>query len=145
MKEMKTLNGYEVVDTQARADIEQVRSEIPSLTGYATEEYVNTAINNIPTPSGTEYEMSYLGYNYGNSKNDVTVSYTSSNVVYWTLLVKETSSSKIECSYPVVPGSTVDPSDKIDINSSTDSVIDITIPKNTYNISVHCWAFRKKD
>jgi hypothetical protein len=37
MKEMKTLNGYEVVDTQARADIEQVRSDLPNIIYSETE------------------------------------------------------------------------------------------------------------
>ena len=37
MKVMKTLNGYEVVDTQARQDIEAVRSEIPNIIYSETE------------------------------------------------------------------------------------------------------------
>lgn len=42
-KEMKTLNGYEVVDAKAREDIEQLKTDSAS---YQTEEQVNTLINN---------------------------------------------------------------------------------------------------
>lgn len=44
MAEMKTLNGYEVVDAAARAEIELLKAKEPDLTGYATETYVNNAI-----------------------------------------------------------------------------------------------------
>lgn len=48
MAEMKTLNGYELVDAKARADIEALKDKQPDLTGYATEEYVDQAIDAIP-------------------------------------------------------------------------------------------------
>lgn len=54
MPEMKTLNGYEVVDAKAREDIEGLQEavaaipEMPDLTPYATETYVDNAIDNIP-------------------------------------------------------------------------------------------------
>ena len=58
MPEMKTLNGYEIVDAKAREDIETLKAGgIPEggggnvdLTGYATEEYVDNAISNIEHP-----------------------------------------------------------------------------------------------
>lgn len=147
MKEMKTLNGYEVVDTQARSDIETVRSEIPSLTGYATEDYVDTAINNIPTPSGTEYEMIYMGTKSGTVSSAVNFSFTTSNVVYWLVTSRETSSSKYEYTLPVIPGSTYYPGSGITVTTSTDSTLAGTITKdaNGHPATVYCWAFRKKD
>lgn len=57
MPEMKTLNGYEIVDAKARQDIANI--EIPdtssfitetALEGYATEQYVTDAIANIDIP-----------------------------------------------------------------------------------------------
>lgn len=48
MPEMKTLNGYEVVDAKAREDIEALKNAEVDLTGYATEAYVDNAIDNIP-------------------------------------------------------------------------------------------------
>lgn len=48
MPEMKTLNGYEVVDAKARQDIEALKNAEVDLTGYATEAYVDNAIDNIP-------------------------------------------------------------------------------------------------
>lgn len=56
MPEMKTLNGYEVVDAKAREEIKSVKEavdnieipEMPDLTPYATETYVDNAIDNIP-------------------------------------------------------------------------------------------------
>lgn len=41
MAEMKSLNGYEIVDAKAREDIETLKSTAPELTGYATEEWVH--------------------------------------------------------------------------------------------------------
>lgn len=64
MPEMKTLNGYEVVDAKARQDIEDIMGANlaseeyvdeaiaaipkPDYTGLATEAYVDNAIDNIP-------------------------------------------------------------------------------------------------
>lgn len=48
MPEMKTLNGYEVVDAKAREDIEALQNA-----GHATEEYVDEAIAAIPKPDYT--------------------------------------------------------------------------------------------
>jgi hypothetical protein len=56
MLEMRTLNGYEVVDARARREIEDLQEAIdkievpvmPDLTPYATEDYVDNAIGNIP-------------------------------------------------------------------------------------------------
>lgn len=53
MPEMKTLNGYEVVDAKARKDIEGLQEAVAAipeydLTPYATETYVDNAIDNIP-------------------------------------------------------------------------------------------------
>lgn len=79
---MKTLNGYEVVDAKAREDIANIKlptvptkvseldndagyidssalgdyakqSDIPSLDGYATEQYVTDAIGGIEIPTGS--------------------------------------------------------------------------------------------
>ena len=55
MKEMKTLNGYEVVDTQARSDIEVLKNKTVDLTGYATETYVQEQIEAIPDPDLSQY------------------------------------------------------------------------------------------
>lgn len=79
MAEMKTLNGYEVVDAKAREDIANIKlptnvselnndagyltehqdlsdyakkSDVPSLDGYATESYVTDAIAGIDIPTG---------------------------------------------------------------------------------------------
>lgn len=53
MPEMKTLQGYEIVDAKARKDIEALKNA-----GHATEEYVDNAIAAIPevdlTPYATE-------------------------------------------------------------------------------------------
>ena len=64
MPEMKTLNGYEIVDAKAREDIETLKAGgIPGgggtvdLTGYATEEYVDNAIASIDIP-----EVDFTGY-----------------------------------------------------------------------------------
>lgn len=48
MPEMKTLNGYEVVDAKAREDIKELQNA-----GHATEEYVDEAIAAIPKPDYT--------------------------------------------------------------------------------------------
>lgn len=40
MAEIKTLNGYELVDAKARADIEELQTKEVDLTGYATETWV---------------------------------------------------------------------------------------------------------
>jgi nicotinamidase-related amidase len=48
MPEMKTLNGYEVVDAKAREDIEALKNAEVDLTGYATESYVDEALAAIP-------------------------------------------------------------------------------------------------
>lgn len=45
MPEMKTLNGYEVVDAQARAEIKELLA-----IDFATEQYVDNAIENIHIP-----------------------------------------------------------------------------------------------
>jgi hypothetical protein len=59
MPEMKTLNGYEIVDAQAREDIKALKSAEVDLTGYATEDYVDTAIqtalSGIATAEGGAY------------------------------------------------------------------------------------------
>lgn len=82
MAQMKTLNGYEVVDVQARADIEVLQNkevdlssyytktetdtaiqtavdaiDIPEVdfTGYATEQYVQDQIDAIPEVDLSEY------------------------------------------------------------------------------------------
>lgn len=53
MPEMKTLCGYEVVDAKARQDIEALQEavaaipEMPDLSPYATETYVDNAVNSI--------------------------------------------------------------------------------------------------
>lgn len=47
MTEMKTLNGYEIVDEKARNDIEELKNKEVDLTGYATEKYVDTAVKNV--------------------------------------------------------------------------------------------------
>lgn len=44
MSELKTLNGYEIVDAKARQDIAAIK--IPSIEGLATEDYVDEAVNN---------------------------------------------------------------------------------------------------
>lgn len=57
MAEMKTLNGYEVVDAAARAEIELLKAKEPDLTGYATETYVDAAIANIDFPKASGMEL----------------------------------------------------------------------------------------
>lgn len=60
MAEMKTLNGYEVVDAKAREDIANIKlptvptkvSELDNDAGYATEQYVNDAISGIDVSGG---------------------------------------------------------------------------------------------
>ena len=60
MAEMKTLNGYEVVDAKAREDIANIKlptvptkvSELENDAKYATEQYVNDAISGIDVPTG---------------------------------------------------------------------------------------------
>ena len=50
-KEMKTLNGYEVVDAQARADISDIpskyalKTDIPDVSDFQTAEQVTQLIN----------------------------------------------------------------------------------------------------
>jgi hypothetical protein len=50
MAEMKTLNGYEIVDAKAREDIAKLQENSGSgdidLSGYATEAYVDNAFLN---------------------------------------------------------------------------------------------------
>lgn len=53
MPEMKTLNGYEVVDAKAREDIKALTMGQVNLDGYAKEEYVDEAIAAIPKPDYT--------------------------------------------------------------------------------------------
>ena len=60
MKEMKTLNGYEVVDTQARQDIETVRSEIPSLDPYALKTEIPNIIYSETEPTNPVEGMIWL-------------------------------------------------------------------------------------
>ena len=77
MNEMKTLNGYEIVDAKAREDIETLKNSgvdvdltgyytkeetdalIPDVSGYQTETQVNalitTALNNIGVAEGGSY------------------------------------------------------------------------------------------
>jgi hypothetical protein len=63
MAEMKTLNGYEVVDAKAREDIANIKlptvptkvSELDNDAGYATEQYVNDAISGIDVSGGSAY------------------------------------------------------------------------------------------
>lgn len=57
MAEMKTLNGYEVVDEKARKDIEALKNAEVDLTGYATEAYVNQAIENITEVDVSQYAL----------------------------------------------------------------------------------------
>lgn len=68
MAEMKTLNGYEVVDAKAREDIKnlgdttqqrlaEIETAIPNLEGYATETYVNEQIEAIPEPDLSPYAL----------------------------------------------------------------------------------------
>ena len=48
MPEMKTLNGYEIVDAKARADIEGIQEEIeniPDTSAFQTEAQVKALIN----------------------------------------------------------------------------------------------------
>jgi hypothetical protein len=88
MAEMKTLNGYEVVDAAARADIELLKAKdtaiqadlnnhnhsyndltdkptIPSTEGLASEvyvtNYVNNAIANIDIPEADDCKLVYIG------------------------------------------------------------------------------------
>jgi hypothetical protein len=68
-KTMKTLNGYEIVDETARKAIENLsaedvgalpaNTEIPSIAGLATEEYVETAISNAFSTIGIAEEGAY--------------------------------------------------------------------------------------
>lgn len=70
MPEMKTLNGYEIVDAKARQDIANIKhptkvselendkgylTEHQSLAGYATEQYVDNAIADIPETDLSNY------------------------------------------------------------------------------------------
>ena len=48
--EMKTLNGYEIVDAKAREAIEELKSKGVDLSNYYTKEEVNNAIANIDIP-----------------------------------------------------------------------------------------------
>ena len=57
MAEMKTLNGYEVVDAAARADIELLKAKEPDLSGYYTK---------------TEADDNYATKTHNHSYNDLT-------------------------------------------------------------------------
>ena len=61
MKPMKTLNGYEIVDAQARSDIEELKQKGGNvdLTNYYTKEEVDTAITNAINKIAVAEERSY--------------------------------------------------------------------------------------
>ena len=44
------IDSIDLSDYATKAELDAVEAEIPSLTGYATEQYVDTAISNIPDP-----------------------------------------------------------------------------------------------
>jgi len=86
MTEMKTLNGFEIVDAQARTDIKnlsdttkqslaEIEVAIPSLEGYATEQYVDNAVANIDIP-----EVNLSNY-YTKAETDDAI-YTSKDSFY---------------------------------------------------------------
>jgi hypothetical protein len=68
MNEMKTLNGFEIVDAKAREDIETIKNSgvKVDLTGYATESYVEQAIEaNIPDGlSSFNNDMNFVDKSY---------------------------------------------------------------------------------
>lgn len=71
MPEMKSLNGYEIVDAKAREDIEALKSAGVDLTGYATETYVDQAISNIPEVDLSQHALkSEIPTNVSQLEND---------------------------------------------------------------------------
>lgn len=51
MPEMKTLNGYEVVDAKARADIEALKGKEVDLSNYATKAELPTKVSQLQNDS----------------------------------------------------------------------------------------------
>lgn len=84
MAEMKTLNGYEVVDAAARADIELLKAKEPDLSGYYTKSEVDakdTAVqtnldnhnhNNDYAPKVHNHDNEYAPKTHKHSYNDLT-------------------------------------------------------------------------
>lgn len=50
------IDSIDLSDYATKAELDAVEAEIPSLTGYATEQYVDTAISNIPDPEWSDIQ-----------------------------------------------------------------------------------------
>ena len=127
------------------------KTEVPSTEGLATEEYVNTAISNIPTPTSVEYEMNTIVESLNNTSTNKAYTYTSSNVLFWVVNV-QSSAYKGDAIVPAgfIPTSSWSnvligsgSSAIVNVTNSSDSTIDLTICTDNTRFSV--FAFRKKD
>lgn len=73
MAEMKTLNGYEVVDAAARADIELLKAKEPDLSGYYTKSEVDAKDAAVQTNlDNHNHDNEYALKTHSHSYNDLT-------------------------------------------------------------------------
>jgi hypothetical protein len=73
MAEMKTLNGYEVVDAAARADIELLKAKEPDLSGYYTKSEVDAKDAAVQTNlDNHNHDNEYAPKTHNHSYNDLT-------------------------------------------------------------------------
>ena len=73
MAEMKTLNGYEVVDAKAREDIELLKTKEPDLTGYYTKSEVDAKDAAVQTDlNNHNHDTEYAPKTHNHSYNDLT-------------------------------------------------------------------------